>query len=108
MIDLKPAAVAKLQSIMDEKKLTGYGLRVYVAGSSCSGVQYGLGFDKKREDDNVETVLGMQVLVDPTSAQLLDGSSVDYIDEEEGGGFRIENPNQVGGCSSCGSGGHCH
>lgn len=107
MIDLKPAAVVKLQSIMDEKKLTGYGLRVYVAGSGCNGLQYGLGFDKQRDDDTVETVQGMQVLVDPTSAQLLDGSSVDYVDEE-GGGFRIDNPNPVGGCSSCGSGGHCH
>ncbi len=108
MIDVKPAAVSKLQSIMDEKKLVGYGLRVYIAGSSCSGLQYGLGFDKQREGDTVETIEGMQVFVDPGSAPYLEGSMIDYVEEETGGGFRIENPNQVTGCSSCGSGGHCH
>jgi len=107
MIDVRPAAVTKLQSIMMEKQLVGYGLRVYVAGSGCSGLQYGLGFDKQRDGDTIETVQGMDVLVDPNSAPLLDGSIIDYLDED-GGGFRIENPNQVSGCGSCGSGGHCH
>lgn len=107
MIDVRPAAVSKLQSIMTEKQLVGYGLRVYIAGSGCSGLQYGLGFDKPRDGDTVDTVQGMDVLIDPASAPLLDGSIVDYVDED-GGGFRIENPNQASGCSSCGSGGHCH
>jgi iron-sulfur cluster assembly accessory protein len=103
MIDLTPSAAAKLQSIMTEKSLDGYGLRVYVSGSGCSGLQYGLGFDKARDGDTVETAVGVQTLVDPMSAQYLDGVTIDFVDEE-GGGFRIENPNAVAGCGSCGGG----
>jgi iron-sulfur cluster assembly protein len=102
MIDLKPAAVTKLQSIITEKGLVGYGLRVFVSGSGCGGMEYGMGFDKTRDGDTVETVEGMQIYVDPASAQYLEGTTVDFVDEE-GGGFRIDNPNPVGGCS-CGDG----
>jgi iron-sulfur cluster assembly accessory protein len=104
MIDLKPAAAAKLQSIITEKGLVGYGLRVFVSGGSCCGMEYGLGFDKAREGDTVETVDGLEILVDSGSAGYLDGATVDFVDEE-GGGFRIESPKatEAGGCN-CGDG----
>ena len=115
MIDLTPTAADKLQSIITEKGLTGYGLRVYVSGSGCSGMQYGMGFDKFREGDTMETIAGMQVLVDAASAEYLNGVKIDFSDAPEGG-FMIENPNPVSGCGgSCGcgdgegkEGGCCH
>jgi iron-sulfur cluster assembly accessory protein len=113
VIDLTPSAAGKLQSILTEKGLTGYGLRVYVSGSGCCGMQYGMGFDKARDGDTLETVLGMQVLVDSASAQYLDGVKIDFNDTPDGG-FMIENPNQAAGCGDgCGDGGHreggcCH
>jgi iron-sulfur cluster assembly protein len=105
MIDLKPAAAAKLQSIITEKGLAGYGLRVFVSGGGCcGGMEYGMGFDKARDGDSVETVEGMQVFVDQASAEYLEGATVDFVDEE-GGGFRIESPRaaETGGCN-CGEG----
>jgi iron-sulfur cluster assembly protein len=105
MIDLKPAAATKLQSIIAEKGLAGYGLRVFVSGGSCcGGMEYGMGFDKAREGDSVETIEGMQVLVDQMSAEYLDGATVDFVDGEDGG-FKIESSKatEAGGCN-CGDG----
>jgi iron-sulfur cluster assembly accessory protein len=102
MIELTSAAATRLQSIMMEKNLTGYGLRIFVSGGGCGGMQYGMGFDQQaRAGDKVETVEGLTVFIDPISAQYLEGIQIDYVDELMGGGFRIENPNAVATCA-CG------
>jgi len=104
MINLTAAAATKLHNILTEKGLAGYGLRVFVSGGGCGGMQYGMGFDKARDGDTAEEKEGMQVLVDRASAHYLDGVRIDYVDEPAGGGFRIENPNPVAGCG-CGEDG---
>jgi iron-sulfur cluster assembly protein len=107
MISLTPAAATKLQGILTEKGLAGYGLRVFVSGGGCSGLQYGMGFDKElRTGDTVETVEGIQVFVDPDSAQYLEGVNIDFVDEL-GGGFKIDNPKPLAGCN-CGREGCGH
>lgn len=106
MVDLTPAAATKLQGILTEKGLTGYGLRVFVSGGGCGGLEYGMGFDKDlRTGDMIETVEGIQVFVDPDSAQYLEGVKIDFVDEL-GGGFKIDNPNPAAGCN-CGREGGC-
>ncbi|MCX7839850.1 MAG: iron-sulfur cluster assembly accessory protein [Anaerolineae bacterium] len=104
MVVLTPLASQKIQALMAEKNLQGYGLRVYVAGMGCSGLQYGLAFENKTEEgDFVFESQGMRVYLDAQSALYLDGAIVDYIEGPHGSGFKIENPNAVSGCSSCGS-----
>jgi iron-sulfur cluster assembly protein len=41
------------------------------------------------------------LLVDPQSIQLLDGATIDYVDDLMGGGFQVDNPNAVASCG-CG------
>lgn len=102
MVDLTPTAASRLQGILTEKGLAGYGLRVFVSGGGCAGFQYGMGFDQEaRTGDQVFDCSGIQVYVDPISAQYLDGVKIDYVDELMGGGFKIENPNAVASCA-CG------
>lgn len=103
MINLTESAASKLQGIMDEKKLEGYALRVFVQGGGCGGMQYGMTFDNQaREGDQVyEAPLGMKVYVDPTSLMYIAGAKIDYVDSLMGGGFHIENPKAV---STCGCG----
>jgi iron-sulfur cluster assembly accessory protein len=79
----------------------GKALRVYVEGGGCSGLQYGLIFDEKRDDDVTAQFHGANVLVDPFSAGYLRGATIDYVDSLTGGGFKISNPNAR---SSCGCG----
>ncbi len=113
-VTLTPGAAEKLQAILEEKNLPGYGLRVFVAGGGCSGFQYGMAFENATEEgDFVFDTNGVRVYLDSASAMYLDGATVDYIDSLMGGGFRIENPNAVSTCScgqsfSAGEGGHAH
>jgi iron-sulfur cluster assembly protein len=45
---------------------------------------------------------GVKVLVDPESAKVLEGVSIDYVESLQGSGFAIHNPNAVRSCG-CGN-----
>ncbi len=102
MLSISPLAAEKLQKILTEKNLAGYGLRVFISGGGCSGYQYGMAFENTTEEgDHVFETSGVRVYLDSASAMYLEGASVDYVDSLMGGGFRIENPNAASTCS-CG------
>jgi iron-sulfur cluster assembly protein len=73
-----------------------------VRGGGCSGFQYALAFDKRKETDMVFERDGVNVVVDKTSMQFVFGSEVDYVDGLQGAGFAVNNPNVVAACG-CGS-----
>jgi iron-sulfur cluster assembly protein/iron-sulfur cluster insertion protein len=56
---------------------------------------------EKASDDIVEAYGDVQVVVDPASAQLLSGASLDYKDGLQGAGFTINNPSAQRTCG-CG------
>ena len=64
-------------------------------------MQYGMVFDERREDDLLTELHGVGVVVDGISANYLRGSTIDFSDDLNGGGFKINNPNAH---SSCGCG----
>jgi iron-sulfur cluster assembly accessory protein len=102
-ITLTPMAADKLGQILQEKNLTDHGLRVFVAGGGCSGLQYGMAFESASRDmDTIIDQHGLKVYVDPVSLEYLYGASIDYVDGLMGAGFRIDNPNAVAACG-CGS-----
>lgn len=102
-VTLTAAAAARLQRVMAEKGLPEAGLRVFVSGGGCSGLQYGMAFVTEAEpDDVVFSSEGVQVHVDPVSIQYVQGAHIDFEDNLMGGGFKIENPNAVSACG-CGS-----
>jgi len=102
LVNISEAAANKLQKLLVEKNIPEHGLRVFVAGGGCSGLQYGMAFEKEaREFDHVIKTHSIRLYIDPTSSEYLFGASIDYVDNLMGGGFRIENPNAV---SSCGCG----
>lgn len=101
-INLLPAAAEKVRNLLAERNLEGHGLRVFVAGGGCSGMQYGMALEREPgEFDSVLEQDGVKVFVDPTSMMYLAGANIDYVDNLMGGGFRIDNPNAV---STCGCG----
>lgn len=105
---LTPAAVQVVRGLLKDRNLDEtYGLRVYIAGRTCSGLQYGMALDNEvRETDSVSESEGLKVFVDDQSIQYMAGATVDYIDDERGKGFLVDNPNQAPACScesgSCG------
>jgi iron-sulfur cluster assembly accessory protein len=78
-------------------------LRVRVTAGGCSGFAYDLGFaDRPAEDDTViEAAEGVRVLVDPKSAPIVHGSTLDFNDALLGGGLKMRNPQAVHECA-CG------
>lgn len=104
MITLTASAAEKLGGILEQKGMKEtHGLRVFVKGGGCGGMQYGMTFDElNREGDQVYEQHGLRVLVDPTSLFYIDGANIDYVDNLMGGGFHIDNPNATSSCG-CGS-----
>ena len=103
VVILTEMAAGKVRQLMDrDGRDESFGLRVKVVGGGCSGLQYQLMFDDQRTewDQEVEQD-GVKVLVDSKSAVYLVGSTVDYVDDLNGAGFKIENPNAS---STCGCG----
>ena len=78
------------------------GLRVGVRGGGCSGFQYALAFDNRRDDDEVFEDHGLSILVDRPSLPYVRGAIIDYVESLQGAGFKVENPNVVAACG-CGS-----
>jgi iron-sulfur cluster assembly protein/iron-sulfur cluster insertion protein len=59
-------------------------------------------FDTDIADDDLESIAAdVKVVVDPASASLLMGSTLDYKDGLQGAGFSINNPNATRSCG-CG------
>jgi iron-sulfur cluster assembly protein len=86
-----------------EGREDGAALRVGVQGGGCSGFQYLLEFDDRRDDDIVLEEEGLTVVLDPFSAPLLKGSVLDYDASLTGRGFEFRNP-QVASGAACGCG----
>src|SRR6202034_3438668 len=79
------AAAGKVGELIREEANPNLKLRVFVSGGGCSGFQYGFTFDEKIEDGDfcVENG-GVQLLVDPMSAQYLMGAEIDYKEDLQG------------------------
>ena len=97
-----PRAFARLAEI-NSAAGAAQALRVAVLGGGCSGFQYVFGIDAVRtaEDMSVEKD-GATVLIDETSMQLLEGSTIDFVDDLVGQSFKIVNPNATASCG-CGT-----
>ncbi|MBU8905389.1 iron-sulfur cluster insertion protein ErpA [Desertibacillus haloalkaliphilus] len=103
MITITDAAVDRIKDMMKEEGDDSLLLRVGVKGGGCSGLSYGMGFDKEVSDeDKTFEKSGLNVVVDNESAGILEGVVIDYKENMMGGGFTIENPNAVATCG-CGS-----
>jgi iron-sulfur cluster insertion protein len=97
------AAAGKVGELIREEANPNLKLRVFVSGGGCSGFQYGFTFDENAEEGDfcVENG-GVQLLIDPMSAQYLMGAEIDYKEDLQGAQFVIRNPNAKTTCG-CGS-----
>ena len=115
-ITLSQAASDAVKNILSERKLEGYGLRVYVAGGGCCGVNFGMALDNNiRDIDTTFNADGVMVVVDEVSIDYLRGATIDFVnDPERGAGFAVDSPNakshehgHAHGEGGCGCGGSC-
>jgi iron-sulfur cluster assembly protein/iron-sulfur cluster insertion protein len=100
---LTDSAVAKVRELIASEAEEGLALRMAVRPGGCSGFSYEMFFDAEVDDnDIVEEFEDVKVLVDPESAEMVRGSTLDYKEGLMGAGFAIENPNVTRSCG-CGN-----
>ena len=103
MIQVTDNAVRQLRSLLEAQTGSeGKGLRVGIAKGGCSGLQYEMSLDARKEGDAIVARDGVEFLVDKESAELLHGATLDYNDGLTGTGFQILNPNAARTCG-CGT-----
>jgi iron-sulfur cluster assembly accessory protein len=103
VITLTDTAATKVAELLEAEGDPALALRVAVRPGGCSGFSYEMFFDADvAGDDNVTEFGQVRVVVDPASAQLLTGASLDYKDGLQGAGFAINNPNATRSCG-CGN-----
>ncbi|MBU1426220.1 MAG: iron-sulfur cluster assembly accessory protein [Gammaproteobacteria bacterium] len=103
MITMTPNAISAVEKFIKGSAAPVAGLRIAISGGGCSGFQYGMSLEEaKQEDDTVLEYGAVTLLVDPLSAPLLEGVTVDFVDSLNGSGFKFENPNASSTCA-CGS-----
>ena len=104
MITLTDTAATKVKELLDAEGAADLALRVAVRPGGCSGFSYEMFFDGDIATDDEQASYGeaVKVVVDPASAQLLQGATLDYKDGLDESGFAITNPNASRTCG-CGS-----
>ena len=102
MITLTPEAASKVGELLTQEGEEGLALRVAVRPGGCSGFSYEMYFDTEVNDNDQSAKFeGVDVIVDQSSAMLLQGATLDYSDSLQNAGFSIDNPNAQRTCG-CG------
>jgi iron-sulfur cluster assembly accessory protein len=102
-IILTDTAISKVRELIEQEGNPDLALRVAVRPGGCSGFSYEMFFDSDIADDDLKSAFDdVRVVVDPSSAPLLVGATLDFKDGLQGAGFSINNPNATRSCG-CGN-----
>jgi iron-sulfur cluster assembly accessory protein len=103
MINVTDNAVRQLQTLLPaQNENSRKGLRVQVAKGGCSGLNYEMTLDEKKDGDAVVERDGMHFFIDGESIPYLRGATLDFSGGLSGAGFRVVNPNASRTCG-CGT-----
>ena len=102
MITLTDNAASKVAQLLESEGAAEMALRVAVKSGGCSGYSYDMYFDGEIAADDITLTFGsVRVVVDPASAPMLEGASLDFKDGLNEAGFAITNPSAQRSCG-CG------
>jgi iron-sulfur cluster insertion protein len=103
VIAVTDTAAGKIGTLARREGRSEAILRVRVTAGGCSGFRYELAYADAPVDGDVviDAAGGVRVVIDPISAPILRGSTLDLDQSLIGGGLRIRNPQAVHECA-CG------
>jgi len=101
-VSLTEGAAKELRKLKQQQELSDeFGLRIGVEGGGCSGMNYILGFDQKKEGDQEFFLDGIKIYMHKAHGLYLAGMQIDFQDGLNSRGFTFNNPNAS---STCGCG----
>jgi iron-sulfur cluster assembly protein len=121
MFSMTPAAVTEILAAAARSSAAGMALRVAARQAADGSIEFGMGFDEEREDDEKTRFDELEVLIGAPSQPLLDGAVLDFAEAAPGqldfvfipapdavvaGGTSQPKPKGAcgsGGCGSCGT-----
>jgi iron-sulfur cluster assembly accessory protein len=105
MVELTEVAADALQAAMASVPESIAGLRLVAEPGGCSGPRYQMGLVERAEPSDISCESrGVIIFIEPSSLALITGTTIDYIDDQDGTGFSFRNPQAIskGGCEkSC-------
>ncbi|MDP9328920.1 MAG: iron-sulfur cluster assembly accessory protein [Actinomycetota bacterium] len=103
VITVTPKAASKARQLAAREGRPEASLRVRVTAGGCSGFSYQLSFEDGPATGDLVAVApdGFRVLIDPASAPIVQGSTLEFNDALLGGGLKMVNPQAVHECA-CG------
>ncbi len=102
VVGVTPRAAEKAIQLSGREGFAAPILRLRVLAGGCSGFSYRLSFEASTApEDHVLQAFGLTVVVDPKSAPIVAGSTIEFSDAMLGGGFKVNNPQAIHECA-CG------
>ncbi len=98
MLTITETAKQKILSVMESQGRAEDGLRLAIVGRRSSSFQYSLGLVESRQeadDDVVFDAGAFKIFMDANSVENLEGVTIDYVEDIQGSGFKIDNPNPI-------------
>ena len=103
-IRVTEAAGSKMSELVQSTDESIIGVRVYVSGGGCGGMNYGMTYaESQTEYDRVLEGENFRLYADVVALQYLTGAEIDYVDDGIQATFVFHNVFQsVGGTGACG------
>ena len=100
-LEVTDSAISRVLDVMQSENLIPKNtfLRIAIRGRVAGDYDYGLGLDERKDQihhrfDNFFDIGEFDLVVDEKSLEKLTGSTIDYIEDLNHQGFKIDNPNK--------------
>jgi iron-sulfur cluster assembly protein len=84
MFSITPAATGELLAAAERSDAAGMALRIAARALDDGSIEFGMGFDDERENDETVEFNGLTVLLGARSRPYLAGTQLDYVEVEPG------------------------
>lgn len=102
-VRLTQAAADRIAALLRDEQEPDLKLRIVVRGGGCAGFDYHFAFEHEVHADDLTLVQhGITLVADAHSYQQLLGAQIDFLDDANGAGFAIDNPNAPTSCACAG------
>jgi len=92
-VKMTPEALRQANELNKTDQNRGMSLRLYLEGKGCDGFFYGVAFDNVDPNDIHFPQGDIDLIVDPDAIEFVDGAKIEWVDDERGSGFLVDNPN---------------